>query len=83
MNTPAVLGTGDAKKRFVFQEPQVFKSSCKHKKKMKKGATKEQCTILRWHRPEDIRDSRETGKYRGLSISNSGNIEVLEFKRRG
>lgn len=32
----AVLGTGDAKKRFVLKSFRVFKSSCKHKRQMRK-----------------------------------------------
>lgn len=32
----AVLGTGDAKKRFVLKSLRVFKLSCKHKKKMRR-----------------------------------------------
>lgn len=41
----AVLGTGDAKKTFVLKSFIVFKSSCKHKKKEKKGGTEEQSTV--------------------------------------
>ena len=32
----AVLGTGDAKKRFVLKSFRVFKSNFKHKKKMRR-----------------------------------------------